>query len=112
MWLPRVILQSDCLGALPPALLPRVLDAAVLPMILESVQRASRLSRLDSLARALGRAPAARDPASLRRACAQRFPQLLKQGMSDLTLAPAMALLLLHDYAARRSSGTATARDR
>lgn len=112
LWLARVVLRTNCLSELPSPMWPRVLDAPSLPMLLESVQRSPRVSALAQLARTLsgmkaassgipGRASAIPPPAGLASACNAAMRQILDAGVSDLNLAPAVVLLLLHEHACR-----------
>jgi hypothetical protein len=94
LWLARVVLRTGCLSSLPGPLLPRVLDALALPMILESLQRAPSLTFLARLAGL----PPAPQPA-LGAAMIAPMRQILAEGVNDRNLAPAFALLLLHDHA-------------
>jgi hypothetical protein len=98
MWLPRIALQATCLRHLSPPLLERILQADVLPMILESVQRPSSLERLKDLVHALALAPRPRDPERLRQGCLSVIREILKQGVGDHTLGKAVAVLELHAY--------------
>jgi len=107
MWLARVVLEVNCLEHLSPALLERLLQPDMLPMIIESVQRPSSLARLMSLAAALEVAPRPRDPLRLRDSCASVRRALLHQGVSLTTLARAVAVAVLLDPYTARDSGTA-----
>lgn len=111
LWLPRVALENRCLADLSPALLERVLQADVLPMILESVQQTPRTARVAGLAHAVENARATRSARGLKEACAPLIREVLAQVKEsgpralsdDRTLARALSLLLLHDHARPRA---------
>lgn len=117
MWLPRVALQNQCVAQLSPALLERVLQPDVVPMILESVQRPPAAARIANLAHAVEAAPQMRDGQGLHQACAPVIREILEQVAADprrralrddRMLARAFAVLLLHDHAAQAARPAAT----